>query len=153
MDAAQLFFRARGRISPQTYWAGFAVLSAASIAVLFVPKVGGLLWLATFFPWTMLNAKRLHDINKSGWVQLIQHLGNIGIVIAAVAMLGGAVALGFQRGANWRTAMEAGSALGATGGFLITGGLVIFNTLWLIWLGGSPGVPFENRYGKPTNWP
>jgi len=153
MDAVSLFFRSRGRISPQTFWAGFAVLSAVSIAVLFVPKVGGLLWLASFFPWAMLNAKRLHDMNHSGWVQIIQHLVNIAIVIVSVVMLGGAVALSFVQGRGWRTALEAGSALGVTGGFLITGGLIAFNALWLIWLGGSPGVPFENRHGKPTNWP
>jgi uncharacterized membrane protein YhaH (DUF805 family) len=153
MDAASLFFKPQGRISPQTYWAGFGMLSAVSIAVLFVPKAGGLLWLATCFPWAMLNAKRLHDMNHSGWVQLVQHLANLAIVIAAILMLGGAVALSFVQGRGWRTALEAGSTLGAMGGFLITGGLLAFNAMWLIWLGGSPGTPYENRFGKPTNWP
>jgi uncharacterized membrane protein YhaH (DUF805 family) len=153
MDFQALFFKPGGRISPQTFWAGFGVLSAISLGVLFVPVVGGLLCLLTLFPWSMLNAKRLHDLGRSGWFQLVQHLFNIGIVLTAGAMIGGGVLLGSGQGPAWRSALDAGAALGMGGGFLLTGGLIAFNILWLIWLGGSPGKPYENRWGRPTNWP
>lgn len=153
MDMISLFLKPQGRIAPQTYWAGFGVLSVLSIAVLFVPFIGGLLWLLTFAPWAILNTKRLHDMNLSGWVQLVQHLGNLGIIVVAIVMMGGAVALSMDSGAGWESALAGVTALGATGGFLITGGLLAFNVLWLIWLGGTPGTPQENRHGRPTNWP
>ena len=153
MDFASLFFKPAGRISPQTFWAGFAILTIASTAALFIPRIGPILWCVTLFPWSVLNAKRLHDIGRSGWFQLVQHLGNLCIVILAIALIGGAAALSFRQGEGWRSALDAGAALGVTGGFLITAGLVAFNVLWLVWLGGAPGQPFENRYGRPTNWP
>lgn len=153
MDLRRLFFKPSGRISPQTFWLGFAILTPLSIGALFIPVAGGVLWLLTLAPWIMLNTKRLHDLGRSGWFQLVQHLGNLGIALAAIAMLGGAAFLSFNSGAGWRTALDAGSALGVTGGFLITAGLVAFNVLWLVWIGGAPGQPYENRYGRPTNWP
>jgi uncharacterized membrane protein YhaH (DUF805 family) len=153
MDLASLFFKPSGRISPQTFWAGFAILTIVSVGVLFIPVVGGLAWLMTLFPWAVLNTKRLHDLGRSGWFQLVQHLGNLMIIAAAIAMLGGAAALSFVQGEGWRSALDAGAALGVVGGFLMTAGLVAFNVLWLVWLGGAPGRPYENRYGRPTNWP
>lgn len=153
MDMISLFLRPQGRIAQQTYWVGFGILSVLSVAVLFIPVAGGLLWLLTLIPWSILNTKRLHDMNLSGWVQLAQYAANLGIIIVAMVLMGGAVALSMDSGAYWEKTLSAVPALGGAGGFLISGGLLAFNVLWLIWLGGSPGTPDENRYGRPTNWP
>lgn len=153
MNLGRLLFSPRGRIDPPTWWKGFAILSVLSIAVMFAPRVGGVLWLATFVPWALLTTKRLHDIGVSGWFQLVAVAVNAGIVLVAMLLMGAAVFLTLITEGAVQATLDAGAVAGATSTLLLTAGLLAFNTFWLIWLGGRPGSPGENRYGRPPSWP
>ncbi len=153
MAIATLLFSPKGRIAQQTFWLGAAICSAISIIALFVPKIGNLLWLASWFPWIMITIKRLHDMGKSGWVMLIAPVANLLIVIAATVLLGRAVFVTLLQKDIVQSTLDMGAAAGVGGMFLLSGGLLLFNTIWLIWIGGTPGTPDVNRYGRPPHWP
>lgn len=94
-DAIQRFFTKyavfTGRASRSEFW--YWVLAAFIVSVVFslLRSVSGafaileLLWgLATLVPGLALNARRLHDIGKSGWWQLIGIIPIIGWILVII---------------------------------------------------------------------
>lgn len=89
--AVQIFFQKyvdfRGRASRSEFW--FAVLFTVVTALILsvVDKSGvlnGVFTLATILPSVAQNARRLHDTNRSGWLQMICFLGPIGLIVLIV---------------------------------------------------------------------
>ncbi|NNU48262.1 DUF805 domain-containing protein [Rhizobium sp. WYCCWR 11279] len=76
-----------GRASRSEFWYSFLFAVLVSIALYIVDRSETLrlIWsLATFLPWIAMAARRLHDINRSGWWQLLGLLVPIGPVVLLV---------------------------------------------------------------------
>jgi uncharacterized membrane protein YhaH (DUF805 family) len=75
-----LFLSPRGRIGRRSFWHGWLVLTLINVSL--VSAIGGvakavtpnsLIWLpplVTLYPTICLYSKRLHDLGRSGWLQL-----------------------------------------------------------------------------------
>ena len=71
-----------GRASRSEYWWWFLFLLLAGLATGIVSeKLSALLSLATILPSLAVGARRLHDIDKSGWFQLLNLIPFIGWII------------------------------------------------------------------------
>ena len=67
---------------PEFWWfALFCVLVAVVFAVLRLETLGMLANLALLLPSLAVGARRLHDIGKSGWFQLVYFIPLIGLVL------------------------------------------------------------------------
>ena len=138
-------FSSNGRLAPTGFWVGFLALSAVGLAALTVPRVGALLWLAMLYPWTCLYARRLHDLGRSGWFQLVAWAVNLALMVIAIVLIGGALVTGFSEPQGMMLALT--EIAGTMGGITLTAGLGIFNLVWLVWLGTASGERDANRFG------
>ena len=83
-----------GRASRREFWLWllihfviYLILAALSWTVTeFFTIVGYLYGLATIIPHLAVGARRLHDHNKSGWLQLVSLIPLIGLVIILILM-------------------------------------------------------------------
>lgn len=71
-----------GRASRSEYWWWVLFVFLATMAAGIVnDKLSALFSLAVMLPGLAVGARRLHDINKSGWLQLLYFIPLIGWVI------------------------------------------------------------------------
>jgi uncharacterized membrane protein YhaH (DUF805 family) len=83
-----------GRSRRKEYWMFFLFVVLISIALSIVDVVigtyseaanvgllSGIFSLATVIPWLALTARRLHDIGKSGWMQLLYIIPIVGFIL------------------------------------------------------------------------
>lgn len=85
-----------GRINRSTYWKGYLVLIVAGVVLALIARwldtmiglqgssITDLFSMLALWPWTALNVKRWHDLNKSGWWILIVLIPVIGIIWAFI---------------------------------------------------------------------
>ncbi|ANL47262.1 hypothetical protein AMC87_CH02591 [Rhizobium phaseoli] len=76
-----------GRASRSEFWYSVLFVFLVAIALLVVDRSETLsrIWsLATFLPWIAVAARRLHDINRSGWWQLLGLLPLVGSLVVLV---------------------------------------------------------------------
>lgn len=73
-------FSGRAARSEYWWWELFLVLCTLA-AALFGEKVSALFSLATLLPSLAVGARRLHDIDKSGWWQLLWFIPVIGWLV------------------------------------------------------------------------
>lgn len=66
---------------PEFWWFVLAQLVVALILNMVVPILGGLFSLALLVPSLAAGARRLHDIGKSGWLQLLGLIPVIGWIL------------------------------------------------------------------------
>lgn len=150
MDWKALFLSAEGRINRQTFWVGIAATFVASMVAGALPLIGGLVKLALLWPQVCLNAKRLHDMGRTGWLMLVP----VAVAVAAMSLamaFGGAAFLGagllHHMGANLAGHGAFAAGLGAAGGFMAVAMLV--GLAFLLWIGLTPGEAGDNRFGPP----
>lgn len=88
-DAVRRFFSScfnfKGRASRTEYW--YAMLFYAAASFLFglfdAPEILFSLWtLGTVVPVLSVSARRLHDTNRSGWLQIVSWFAPVGTIIA-----------------------------------------------------------------------
>lgn len=146
MDFQKLFLSADGRIGRGEFWAGWCILFVINLVVHFIPGPGQLIALVLIYPWVCVYSKRLHDMGKSGWLQLIPIVVFLVAIIVGVIAGGTAAIMGAMSG---HSDAEAGmAALGGLGLFFILLCLALLVSLiFLLWVGISPTQPGENRYG------
>ena len=89
MDWKSLFLSADGRIRRSEFWIGWLVIFAVNALLGWVIP---LLSILLIYPTVCIFSKRLHDMGKTGWLQLapivVQHAG----AVARHRITGGAAA-------------------------------------------------------------
>lgn len=73
-------FRGRASRSEYWYWVLFVVLGAIGLAVISL-DVSNIFVLGVFLPYVAMSTRRLHDIGKSGWWQLLGFIPLIGSLV------------------------------------------------------------------------
>jgi uncharacterized membrane protein YhaH (DUF805 family) len=151
MDFKNLFLSANGRIGRGEFWIAFVILFVAQIIINMLAHavhILGLLGLVLIYFNVCVYSKRLHDMGKSGWLQLVPIAvflvaGVIAGVMGGTALL---TAMANSGAANANpSAMMA--ALGSAGLAIGVAGLVALG--FLLWVGLSPGEAGDNKYGSP----
>jgi uncharacterized membrane protein YhaH (DUF805 family) len=133
MSVFKLLFNAQGRIGRRAYLAGAGGLLAIAVAAgAFTDAAGPVgetmiiaVTLALVYPLICVNTKRLHDLGRTGWWQILVNLG---------ATLADRLILGPWLGEG-------------VGGMLVA-------LIYLAFYGGlaiAPGDPAHNSYGEPTS--
>lgn len=78
------YFNFSGRASRSEFWWAFLFMFVVGIVTSIIPIVNIVWSLGTFFPAIALATRRLHDINRSGWLQLLSASFPIGTVAVIV---------------------------------------------------------------------
>jgi uncharacterized membrane protein YhaH (DUF805 family) len=144
MDWKSLFFTADGRIGRQAFWIGWLMLLGVHVVAGWVPLIGWALGLAALFASVCLYTKRLHDMGRTGWWQVLP------IVLGPVLILGSAMTIGFGALLGELTNIGDGWALAGVGGLLASLAIAFLVMIgFTLWVGTAEGQPGENRYGEP----
>src|SRR5690606_25924768 len=75
------YFNFNGRASRSEFWYATLFLTIVTLPLDFIEgseNVGDVLAIATVIPSLSLTARRLHDINRSGWYQLLFYCAPVG---------------------------------------------------------------------------
>ena len=149
MDWPMLFLTAKGRIKRQDFWVGWLILLGAGIVLGFIPVLHFLVHVFALYAGVCLYSKRLHDIGRSGFLQLVP----IGVTVLCfivggaffgAALLSGAAAFGAASPGIGAMAF----LLGGMGGLLMIMSVAsLVNIAFLIWIGVAPGQAGTNLYG------
>ena len=140
MDWRYLFLSPQGRIGRRDFWLGVGVVIVAGLVLGMIPLLGLLASIALIYPSVCLQAKRLHDFGKSGWLQLVP-LGVMGVASIVASVTGGAAALA-----------GGGAALAGLGlGLAVLSLALLINLGFLLWVGLSRGDVAANSYGPPAD--
>ncbi|MDR7116690.1 DUF805 domain-containing protein [Caulobacter sp. BE254] len=143
MDWKSLFFSAEGRIGRQVFWIGWLMLLGAHVVAGWIPLVGQVIGLIAVFAWVCLCTKRLHDMGRSGWWQLLPILLGPVLIIGSAMSIGIGAILGEITNTDW-------AALAGVGGLLVSVAIAfIAVAAFTLWVGVTEGQPGENRYGEP----
>lgn len=133
------FFSFQGRLSRQGFWLEYGILYLLTflMALVLLIVTGGkievvnpVVTLALFVPYLSVTARRLHDLDLSGWFQMWW------VGLTAVAFLGG-TPLTFL--------------LGIPAAFLVGASLLALGLHALYTLGLRPGRAENNRFGAPND--
>lgn len=77
----------QGRAARSEYWFCILFICVSSFVIEFIDNSGlvGAIWsLAILLPSITVSARRLHDINRSGWHQLLSCFAPVGLIVAIV---------------------------------------------------------------------
>ena len=137
------YFDFKGRTSRSNFWWAILGQLIVSIIVGFLARmldtnaVNSLWSLITFIPGLSLNVRRLHDVDRSGWLVLLAY---IPIILFMVSL-------------TLATASLLMNAEAASGGFglatIVFGLLALIVAIYFIILFVKQGVQGANRYGMP----
>lgn len=139
-----LFLSPHGRITRGPFWIATLLLLGAqvAVAVLVKPPAQEIAYFLTAYPLVCLNAKRLHDLGRTGWIQVVAWIANAPLVIFGCAsayislVQGPAAAEAFEMRQAGTILYLAAYAVGT----LISLGM-------LLWLGIARSQRGQNHYG------
>ena len=69
---------------PEYWWFTLFYILCYIVAFAIDPVIEVLVWFGLLIPGLAVGARRLHDINKSGWLQLISLIPLVGTIILIV---------------------------------------------------------------------
>jgi uncharacterized membrane protein YhaH (DUF805 family) len=125
-----------GRARPSEQWWFFLFIVVASMTIGTVSDTLAMIFsLATIVPYLAVVSRRLHDINISGWVQLVW---NIGSIIGLLCAIYGFASMIFP------TSGTPSMAIGMFGGLILIASFGIF--IYFMVKAGDAG---DNQYGSP----
>ncbi|OQM75899.1 DUF805 domain-containing protein [Manganibacter manganicus] len=81
------YFNFTGRASRSEFWYAMLFYAAVSFLIGFIdaPDIVFSIWsLITIIPFLSVSARRLHDTNRSGWLQIVSWFAPAGTIIAIV---------------------------------------------------------------------
>ena len=145
MDWKSLFFTADGRIGRQAFWISWLMLLGVHVVAGWIPLIGWALGLVALFASVCIYTKRLHDMGRTGWWQVLP------IVLGPVLILGSAMSIGFGALFAEMTNGDAGwAALAGIGGLFASLAIAFVVMIgFTLWVGTAESQPGENRYGEP----
>jgi len=166
MSIGSVLFSAKGRIGRKTFWITYGPMLVISLVLNFLVRTDtsnqmlGLLSLLVFlvliYPMICIFSKRLHDMGRSGWLQLLLYGASIAFgIFVATRSFGTTMSAAISAQGDPEAAREAVRA--ATADLMATDPVLKYSTYiggaislaWALWLGLTPGNPGENRYGPP----
>jgi uncharacterized membrane protein YhaH (DUF805 family) len=145
MDFQRLFLRADGRIGRGEFWIGFLILFVLGWVLSFIPGIGHFIGFLLIYPWACVYSKRLHDMGKSGWLQLVVWgVWLVAAVLAAVLGAGGAI-MAMAGGGQADASALAGLGLA----FVVLCVALLVTLGFALWVGLSGSQAGDNAYGPP----
>ncbi len=82
------YFCFEGRAGREEFWLWFLAVFAVNFVLGLIPGIGQILsWivtLGTLLPYLGVGARRMHDIGKSGWFQLVALIPIVGFIILLI---------------------------------------------------------------------
>lgn len=149
IDWSALFWSMDGRIRRSHFWAAWGILFAANFLLSWIPLIGFVVSLVLIWPSIAIQTKRLHDMGKTGWFQLLPYATWVVAFIVAVSAIGLTAVSnpdGFENG-------DPSAIFSAMGPVAIAIVLVLLGSIgYLIWIGATEGQPGRNRFGpNPKN--
>ncbi|MBI1685831.1 DUF805 domain-containing protein [Caulobacter hibisci] len=145
MDWKTLLFTPDGRIGRQAFWIAWLMLLGVNVVAGWIPVIGWIASLVTLFCFVCIYAKRLHDMGKSGWWQLLPIvLGPVLLMGSVIWLVFGSAAIAIGGGDPQYFALASVGAMiiAAILGFVITAGFTL-------WVGCAEGQTSDNRWGDP----
>ena len=144
-----LFLDSNGRIGRRDFWLAAGGLLIVSNLLHLIWGIGSLISFALFYCWICLFAKRLHDMGRSGWLQLAPHVINaVCLVIGVTLGAFGLIMTFFSGRAAAATGVLFGGVMAWAGALLTIFGFAALNTLlFVFWIGLSRGKDSINPYG------
>jgi uncharacterized membrane protein YhaH (DUF805 family) len=166
MNIGSVLFSAKGRIGQKTFWMTYGPILVISLALSFVARsdpsnrsmglLVGLVTLILLYPTICIYSKRLHDMGRSGWLQLVVYGLRIafGIFVATRtfgATMSAAMSAQGDPEAARAAVQSAVAELTATDPVLKFAPYVgmVISLAWALWLGLTPGNSGANKYGPP----
>jgi uncharacterized membrane protein YhaH (DUF805 family) len=151
MNWGSLFFSAEGRVGQKDFWLAAAILFVFGVVAHAAIGIGTVLWLLSTYCWICIYSKRLHDMGRSGWVQIVPWvLGWLLIGAGLVMGLGSLVGLAFSGLPHFLGGMVVGGVTMGIGFVFLSG---LMHLVFLLWLGLTPGQIGPNRYGPEPGAP
>ena len=152
MDWKTLFFSADGRIGRQAFWMGWLILLGVNVVLGWIPLLGWLLSLATIYCNVCVFSKRLHDMGKSGWLQIWPMMIVFFLCVGSVFAVAGPAVMDGLSNAD-ESAVTAAVMAGAGGMFLALLLALVVGFGFLLWVGLSNGEAGDNKYGPAPAQP
>ncbi|MDP1737094.1 MAG: DUF805 domain-containing protein [Caulobacter sp.] len=152
MDWKTLFFSAEGRIGRSAFWIGWLVLLGVNVVASWIPLIGLLISLASIYCSVCVYSKRLHDMGKSGWLQIWPILICTVLIVGAIVMVAGPAVMAGISNADESAIMAA--VMAGVGGMILA--FLLAFLIWfgfLLWVGLSSGNPGDNKYGPAPATP
>lgn len=148
MGWVTLFFNPEGRINRTHFWLGWLVLFGAGLLIGWIPAIGQIAVLLSLYCHVCVYSKRLHDMGRTGWLQIVPFLAMAILPLVGLVMGGARV---FSHLHELQSGASLPIILGALGWLLL--GIAVASLIWgifLLWIGTSGGQPGDNRYGSPA---
>ena len=143
MDWGRLFFSAYGRIRRQEFWISFLVLMGVSLLFGWIVPI----WPVVLYCSICTRTKRLHDMGRTGWLQIIPAIAYTTALFMTIYFVIGALVAGATL-ENFNEGLAVTSVAFGVFTVIVTWCIAFLIDLgFLLWIGIAEGEKGENRFG------